>query len=72
MPVCGNYLFFELPKKIVLNPKDGLRKVLLAGFRKHRKRYYLHNKKNSQFFDFFTPFTKSLRFYTFQYAKFHV
>ena len=23
MPVCGNYLFFELPKKIVLNPKDG-------------------------------------------------
>lgn len=24
MPVCGNYLFFELPKKIVLNPKDGL------------------------------------------------
>ena len=25
MPVCGNYLFFELPKKIVLNPKDGLR-----------------------------------------------
>ena len=30
------------------------------------------NKKNSQFFDFFTPLTKSLRFYTFQYAKFHV
>ena len=26
MPVCGNYLFFELPKKIVLNPKDGDRK----------------------------------------------
>lgn len=25
MPVCGNYLFFELPKKIVLNPKDGRR-----------------------------------------------
>lgn len=24
MPVCGNYLFFELPKKIVLNPKDGI------------------------------------------------
>ena len=29
MPVCGNYLFFELPKKIVLNPKDGFfRKIL--------------------------------------------
>lgn len=28
--------------------------------------------KKSQFFDFFKPFTKSLRFYTFQYAKFHV
>lgn len=27
MPVCGNYLFFELPKKIVLNPKDGLSRV---------------------------------------------
>ena len=26
MPVCGNYLFFELPKKIVLNPKDGILK----------------------------------------------
>lgn len=26
MPVCGNYLFFELPKKIVLNPKDGITK----------------------------------------------
>lgn len=26
MPVCGNYLFFELPKKIVLNPKDGVGK----------------------------------------------
>ena len=26
MPVCGNYLFFELPKKIVLNPKDGNQK----------------------------------------------
>ena len=26
MPVCGNYLFFELPKKIVLNPKDGERR----------------------------------------------
>lgn len=31
MPVCGNYLFFELPKKIVLNPKDG---ELLCGCRK--------------------------------------
>ena len=28
MPVCGNYLFFELPKKIVLNPKDGWRNTL--------------------------------------------
>lgn len=28
MPVCGNYLFFELPKKIVLNPKDGYPDVL--------------------------------------------
>lgn len=27
MPVCGNYLFFELPKKIVLNPKDGKAKT---------------------------------------------
>ena len=27
MPVCGNYLFFELPKKIVLNPKDGHRNL---------------------------------------------
>ena len=27
MPVCGNYLFFELPKKIVLNPKDGCKPV---------------------------------------------
>ena len=27
MPVCGNYLFFELPKKIVLNPKDGKKRV---------------------------------------------
>ena len=34
MPVCGNYLFFELPKKIVLNPKDGITlrgKVLPVG-----------------------------------------
>lgn len=28
MPVCGNYLFFELPKKIVLNPKDGIMRDL--------------------------------------------
>ena len=28
MPVCGNYLFFELPKKIVLNPKDGQRREI--------------------------------------------
>ena len=31
MPVCGNYLFFELPKKIVLNPKDG--KILDLDFK---------------------------------------
>ena len=30
MPVCGNYLFFELPKKIVLNPKDGNRRFRFA------------------------------------------
>ena len=30
MPVCGNYLFFELPKKIVLNPKDGYHGVTVA------------------------------------------
>lgn len=29
MPVCGNYLFFELPKKIVLNPKDGIARALM-------------------------------------------
>lgn len=29
MPVCGNYLFFELPKKIVLNPKDGKARIPL-------------------------------------------
>ena len=28
MPVCGNYLFFELPKKIVLNPKDGRKRTI--------------------------------------------
>lgn len=32
MPVCGNYLFFELPKKIVLNPKDGT-KVRITKYR---------------------------------------
>ena len=33
MPVCGNYLFFELPKKIVLNPKDGQEEVPYGGIR---------------------------------------
>ena len=32
MPVCGNYLFFELPKKIVLNPKDGGRRTTKSRF----------------------------------------
>lgn len=31
MPVCGNYLFFELPKKIVLNPKDGVHRRRSCG-----------------------------------------
>ena len=31
MPVCGNYLFFELPKKIVLNPKDGFSAAFVKG-----------------------------------------
>ena len=31
MPVCGNYLFFELPKKIVLNPKDGKLDTCVTG-----------------------------------------
>lgn len=31
MPVCGNYLFFELPKKIVLNPKDGFEESRFGG-----------------------------------------
>ena len=40
MPVCGNYLFFELPKKIVLNPKDGASRMLSCGTtaRNHRRR----------------------------------
>jgi len=35
MPVCGNYLFFELPKKIVLNPKDGEECGAVGGVVKH-------------------------------------
>ena len=39
MPVCGNYLFFELPKKIVLNPKDGFFNIslILTGYNVHIK-----------------------------------
>ena len=40
MPVCGNYLFFELPKKIVLNPKDGFMhkwKPMVLQFKKRLK-----------------------------------
>ena len=37
MPVCGNYLFFELPKKIVLNPKDGACHAWQAGVQRNRR-----------------------------------
>ena len=58
MPVCGNYLFFELPKKIVLNPKDGYFAVSVKSERvfcvklaneacKMTKTWYDRNMKNA-------------------------
>ena len=40
MPVCGNYLFFELPKKIVLNPKDGFTSEGYPDVRKYAVSFY--------------------------------
>ena len=60
MPVCGNYLFFELPKKIVLNPKDGEECGAVGGVVKHggadagiRVGHSRHSQKILSYFEWF-------------------
>ena len=58
MPVCGNYLFFELPKKIVLNPKDGIY------FHPHNTTFFYGFQHYSLFFIYYSILYRLFQYFS--------